>query len=286
MSNKKELVRETVIIGRQHYQNDGSTYVYNIGRNVKFEKGSTVQVQSLSIFNSTYNITSQYNNNQFTIRWINGDELNVIIPDGYYSYADIDKLIEYYLIEMKWFYIVNNIAIYSINTVENPVRYKGQLDISIIPSLTDATNLNYKKPVGADWDFPAVASTPQIIMNSGLGKIFGFSARLTHPPTAQSVNYSYLSDTVPILSPVYSYVLTTNLLNTSLNAQHNNILTQVPINKSFGQLIQYETGVYLPISIHPNFYSQIVMKFYDQDMNVLKLNDPQLTLILVLEYYE
>lgn len=40
----------------------------------------------------------------------------------------------------------------------------------------------------------------------------------------------------------------------------------------------------MPIPIQPGKYSEIVIKILDQDLNPISLIDPEITLILVLEF--
>ena len=279
------LTKELIIIKLSDYQNDGSTFIYNFNRMVQFNKGSTVMIQSCSLYNSTFNITNNYGNNIFYINWL-GTNLQVVIPDGYYSYDEINALIEYYLIQNDWYWIINNVAVYPIQIAQNDPRYKAQINITNIPSASQATSLGASLPSGATWSFPSTSESPQITINSGLGKIFGFTQNLAFPPnpTTQSTPYSYISDTTPILSPVYAYVISCNLLNTSLSPTHNNILGQIPITASFGSLIQYNTYTPSKINIHPSKYSQVIIKFLDQNLNPLILNDPEITLILEIDY--
>eukprot|EP01040_Poterioochromonas_malhamensis_P006073 gene6073-6534_t len=232
------------------------------------------------MYNSTYNISSKFGNNAFSITWIDGTTLNITIPDGYYSYDDISNVIQYYLIDQKWYWIVNNTAVYPITTNENPTKYAGQINIVPVPAYTPA----YSKPEGSNWSFPNVATTPTVTFSTGLGKIFGFSKQLTFPLTSQNENFSYVSDICPIVSPVYTYVLTTNLINTEISTNVNNIFSQIPLNNSFGKLITLNTLIPIPITIAKGHYKEIVIKFLDQDLTPISLIDPEITLILIINY--
>ena len=275
------LTRELVILGASNYIGNGNTFIYNLGRNVEFKKNSSIMIQSLSMYNSTYNITSTFSNNILYISWL-GTQIQIVIPDGYYSYAEINALIQYYLIQNNWYWTENNVAIYPISVSENSIRYKAQINISPIPSSSQSSGLVI--PSGATWTFPATAETPQVTINSGLGKIFGFSSNLIFPPTVQSSTYSYISDITPIISPVYSYVLTCNLLNTNISPYNNNILGQIPINNSFGGLITYNSYTPSKINIHPSKYNQIIIQFLSQTLQPINIIDPEITLILEIEY--
>lgn len=279
--NSQELRRELLIINASHYTGDGSTFRYSLNRQVDFTKpGSHIALYNLAMYNSTYNISSKFGNNTFSIQWIDNTVQNVTIPDGYYSYDDLSNVIQYYLIQNNWFWIVNNVAVYPITCTANSARYASQINIVPVPVASSGAT----KPSGATWNFPTVATTPSITISSKLGKIFGFSAQLSFPLTPQTSTYSYVSDICPIISPVYTYVLTCNLLNTHISTNINNVLTQIPLNNSFGGLITLSNLLPVPVPIQPGKYSEIIIKFLDQDLNPILLIDPEITLILILEY--
>lgn len=277
----QDLHRELLIINSSHYVGDGHTFKYNLGRQVDFTKpGASVALYNLAMYNSTYNISAKFGNNTFSIRWIDNNVQNVTIPDGYYSYEDLSNVIQYYLLQNNWYWIVNNIAVYPITCTANNARYASQINIVPVPIASSGAI----KPDGATWNFPSVATTPSITINQKLGKIFGYSAQLTFPPAPQATNYSYISDITPQISPVYTYVITCSLLNTQISTNINNVLTQLPLNNSFGGLVTLNNLIPLPIPIQPGKYSEIIVKFLDQELSPLSIIDIDITLILVLEY--
>lgn len=279
--NSQDLHRELLILNSSHYMNDGYSFVYKLGRQVDFTKpGSHVALYNLAIYNSTYNISAKFGNNVYTITWIDNTVINVTIPDGYYSYDDITSNIKYNMIQNNWYWIVNNVAVYPITISSNGPRYASQINVIPVPVTASGTT----KPSDATWNFPSTPTTPNITFNSKLGKIFGYSAQLSFPPAPQSATYAYVSDICPIISPIYTYVLTCNLLNTHISTNINNVLTQIPLNNSFGGLITLNNLIPMPIPIQPGKYSEIIIKFLDQDLNPIQLIDPEITLILVLEY--
>lgn len=277
----QQLHRELLIINSSHYTGDGYTFKYNLGRLVDFTKpGASVALYNLAMYNSTYNISTKFGNNTFSIQWIDNTVLNVTIPDGYYSYEDLSNLIQYHLIQNNWYWIVNNVAVYPITCTANTARYASQINIVPVPTASSGAT----KPNDATWNFPSVSITPSITINPKLGKIFGYSAQLTFPPTPQSTAYSYVSDITPQISPVYTYVITCNLLNTEISTNINNVLTQLPLNNSFGGLVTLNNLIPLPIHISQGKYSEIIIKFLDQNLIPINIIDIDITIILILEY--
>eukprot|EP01041_Mallomonas_annulata_P020772 gene20772-40659_t len=74
-----------------------STFVYKFPSTASIKNGS-VAVSTISQYFSTYNITTAYNNNSFKYIWVDGSTYTVSIPDGYYSFSDLNLYLEYVLI--------------------------------------------------------------------------------------------------------------------------------------------------------------------------------------------
>ena len=87
-------MREQILINSVNYVTP-NRYVYKFPRPVRFNKNSKVSLYSFSMYNSTYNISSALNNYTFSVIWINNITYNFIIPDGYYSYTDLDNFLSY-----------------------------------------------------------------------------------------------------------------------------------------------------------------------------------------------
>jgi len=64
------MPRQTVIINQNQYQGNG-VFSYKFPRAVNFVNAK-ISLYSLAMYNSTFNISSVYNNNTFYITWING----------------------------------------------------------------------------------------------------------------------------------------------------------------------------------------------------------------------
>ena len=75
-----------------YVQNETATY------SLSFEptqiNNAYVSLDSLSLYNSIFNITAKYGNNQFSIQWIDGTVYNFTIPDSYLEYDALNAYIE------------------------------------------------------------------------------------------------------------------------------------------------------------------------------------------------
>lgn len=277
-------MRDLVIINTSHYKG-GNTYTYKLPQPMMISK-SKLSMYSISIYNSTYNITSELENNKFSINWL-GTNYNFVIPDGYYSISDLNYFIQQQCILNKLYMTKNNGAqnVYFVEVVANSVKYKAQINLYYIPStVTNASpEFGFSIPAGASWVLPSANTSPQLSISSGLGKILGFTSQLSFPaqlPT--STNTSFLSEIYPRLSPVFTYLLTCNLLSSSYNNVPT-IFAQIPITASFGSLITSSSVQFQEVNIRDGIYNEISIQLWDQEYKALKINDPDLSLVLVIE---
>ena len=272
--------RNQILINSTHYITGTNKYVYKFPRPVQFQKGCKVSLFSFSMYNSTFNISSSFGNNTFSIIWL-GTTYNFIIPDGYYSYTDLNNFIAYCLLSNNLYFKTTSNPVYPISLTQNNPQYSAQLNILYIPTSAQATTLGYSLPTGATWTFPSTAQTPQLKISKALGTILGFT-QLIFPSTVQTTTQSFLSTTLPIISPVYCYLLTCNLIE----SHYNNVptlLQQIPINVSFGSLIKFYSPQLNQIDIREGIYSEIQIQLFDQYYNNLQYKDYEITLTLLID---
>ena len=276
------MSRDIILMNTSNYQGSNK-YSYRFPTPTSF-KNCKLSLHSLSMYNSTYNISSVYNNNTFSITWSNSVTYNITIPDGYYSFSDLDNFLAQQMILLGLYCTSNNGTqnVYFLRFQSNASLYKAQIDCYYIPTASDATTLGYTIASNATWAFPLVRTTPQITISSGLQKLFGFLSQSSFPLATGTNNVSFLSNTYPTISPIFCYLVTCNLLGSSYNNVPT-IFTQIPISKSFGSLIIVENSTEEHLPIRDGIYSDITIQFWDQNYNVLPFNDPELTLILIIE---
>ena len=283
------MPRDQVLINSQHYKG-GSSYVYKLPHPITFTKDSKVSLYSFSMYNSTYNISASLGNNTFSIKWL-GNTFLYTIPDGYYSYNDLNNFLQYCMLTNGLYVLKGTSPVYFISLTSNAPQYSAQINITFIPCIdasgnTPQTTYGYTIPQGAGWTFPTYAQgnkTPQLIISSGLQSILGFQGgQNTFPTTVLNTNKNFTSTALPILSPVYCYVLHCNLVQSS----YNNVPTvfqQVPINVSYGGLINFINPTPQSINIREGVYSDITIWISDQYYNPVQFKDWELTLALLID---
>ena len=279
------MVKLIAITNTSYVENSENTYIYKLPASVKFTNKSKVGLVSFSVFNSTFNVTASRGNNTVTFIWPSATPVTTTwtIPNGYYSASDLNSWLQSQMYSNNLYVTANNGTniIYFYEIVQNSVRYSIQLNSYYLPTSANATTLGYSLPSGATWAYPATNKTPQLTFGTAFGSLIGMTAQ-TYPATVQSTNQSQISTITPIISPVNSYILTCNLINSKYSIP-SNVFFSLPLNGSLGQLISYVAPSVVYSDIAPNTYSTIVIQMYDQNFNKLELKDNEIVLTLAID---
>ena len=274
---------KTLVINSSNYIiGSNNKFVYRFPNTQTFEVGSSIGLSSISIYNSTFNIEKNRGNNVIQIIWL-GTTYTIIIDDGYYNVSDLNFKIQQFCI-LNNLYLLSNSGsniIYFVELVMNSVRYSVQLNLYAIPTEAQSLVLGYSK-VGSTWNFPLVATTPQLnILSQTFGNLIGLNFGM-YPVTPQTTTQSYLSTTTPIISPVNSYIMTCNLLNSKYSIP-NTTFFSLPLSGSLGTLITSNVSSIVYNMINPQSYNEIVITFFDQYFNALVLHDFDCTITLAIK---
>ena len=272
---------KTLIINSSNYvAGSGNSYTYIFPQSVKFETGAKIGVSHIAVYNSTFNITAARGNNQVTVVFPSAATTisrTWTVPDGYYSVSDINFWLQYQCVQ-EGFYCTTSSGtsnVYFIECVQNSVRYAIQINSYYMPTSANATTLGYTAGIAQGtsqgWTFPTSNLTPTITFNTAFGSLLGFNAG-TFPTVSQATNYSIISTKSPNISPVDSYILTCNLVNSKYSIP-NDTFYSVPITGALGTLITNSPAQILFNDIASNVYNQLTIKFYDQLFNKLLMND-------------
>ena len=275
-----------IVINSSNYvANSTNVFSYTLPQTVKLTNKSKIAVASLSVYNSTFNITAARGNNTVTFTFPSSTPVTktYTISDGYYSASDLN-----YWLQSKMYsdnlYVTSNSGtnvIYFFEIVQNSVQYAIQLNSYYLPTSANATTLGYSQPSGATWSYPTANATPQLQFNKSFGSLLGFSAQ-TFPSTAASTNQSKVSEITPNISPVDSYILTCNMVHSRYSIP-SNYLFSLPLTGALGSLIPYNSSSLVWNDIAPNIYSSIVVSFFDQLFNRLELKDKEIVLALAID---
>ena len=248
---------------------------------------ATVALYQYGIYNSSYNISVALNNNTFSFNWL-GTVHSCTIPDGYYSISDLNVIIQYNLTKNKLYCFNTTNAsqvVYNFALSVNASRYGVQLDINYIPASTNTFWNSYTQPATPGWSKPSVNTYPTITFNTNLEKLLGFDTTITTYPASSTVgsesSKSFLSPTYPILSPVFTYILTCNLVHNKLSNVPN-LFHQVPLDKPYGSLLCATLPIGTGLTCNATQHNYLEICLLDQEYKPLQMVDPELTLTILI----
>jgi hypothetical protein len=285
------MSRNLILINSSHYKQN-NLYEYKFPNPVDLS-GYRLDVKSFSMYNSTFNISYALGNNTFSIKWINNVVFNYTIPDGYYSIDQLNLFLEYCMLGDKLYVKTTTAPVFFFNISDNVVQQTAQISVNYVPNSAEATTLGYQLLSGCNWTWPADPITPTITICSGLQQLLGFKggivnnlgyqpAQSVFPITPLSTNEQFTSTSLPILSPTYCIVLTSNLINSNFSNVPT-LMCQVPIDVSIGSLIRYESTSNKSVKISNSKFGSILVWLYNQDMSPLQFKDYEITLTLSIE---
>lgn len=255
-------------------------YRYNFPGSATFQNAK-IAVSNIQVYYSWQNINTYYANNQFSIIIPTGagtTTLNITIPSGSYSVADLNAYVQSQLVSNNFYLIDSNgNYVYYVEFAENSVRYSIQLNEFPVPTALPAGWTN------PGWTLPLATATPQVVIPAtNIQALLGFAAG-TYPAAPQATAYSVLSTSTPQLSPVSSVILGCNLVNNKLANPRSTIYSFSPGGVSYGSLIQSSAYQYSWVDIQDGTYSSVDITFYDQNFNGLQIIDTNLVIFLLVK---
>lgn len=257
-------------------------------------KDDLISVQEISMYFSTFNITSVYGNNSFQYRWIDNTLNTINIPDGYYSISSLNEYLQYVMIQ-NTHYLKTSTGqnVYLLEIVINQSRYAVQLNEYVI-STAIATANSWTLPAGATWVLPTNSIVPMFVIGTNDFKsIIGYSAG-TYPnatisgsPPSQTQSPSYtsaqsqLSTTAPQITPYSSFLVYCSLVNNRAVIPNQLIFSFTPTNVVFGGLSSYQVSELSWNKIEDGQYNDFIVEFKDQLGRDIVFQDPNTLITLV-----
>ena len=277
----------TIILNSTNATNQSGRFEYVLPATTKFGADDEIALQSISLYNSVFNVEAQRGNNQITVTWnaLAPETTTFTFADGFYDVDGLNFAIQQECIKKKWYMLDGDEEldttkyVYFLELVTNPTQYGCQLNSYVIPTSANATTLGYIKPTGATWNFPVADQTPQLtISTSAFGSLIGFNAG-TFPASIQSSTQNILSTKTPQIAPVNSIVIGCNLINSPFSIP-NHLFYSIPITTKFGGLINHASSSPIFNKIASGSYSKIVIDLYDQLFSSLRIHDTEVVIVL------
>jgi hypothetical protein len=258
---------------------NSNTFRYKFARGSQQFKNAKIALSTINMYYSWQNIKASYNNNKIMIEHPFGDSgtgsgvktINIVMPDGNYEITDINKYIQFRLMEENC-YLVNDKGqhVYYVEIITNPNQYKVQLNLFEVPMALPA---GWSNP--ASFEFPTVLTTPEFYVYDNFSKVIGMNAG--------SYFDSRLSDFTPEVSPVSSVLVGCSLVNNHFTNPNTIIYSFVSGSTKYGSILSVNAQDLVYSNIRDGTYHEFDVVFMDQNYRPLEIIDNSLIIYLVVK---
>jgi hypothetical protein len=271
------------------------------GGNINLKKGQKLALASLQMYYSTFNITTANKNNSYSYTWVDGVVYPVVMPDGFYDIPALNNFLHFTMVQ-NTHYLESSTGdfVYFATIGINPTRYSCEINCFGM-SVALATANSWVLPSGATWVIPTNFIVPEINVpsatTSNFGLVIGFNAGsypnavIAGVPPAQTQTPAYttdqqfLSQNVPQVTPVSSFILTCSLINNNYAVPNNLVFSFAP-QGTIGEQFVVAPNQYVFIDVLPAQYSRFQVTFIDQNFRPVAILDPNMIIQLVISDVE
>jgi len=207
---------------------NNSVFKYNFpAGNVEFMKGQKLALGSIQMYYSTFNITAAQGNNSVSYVWVDGREITITIPDGFYEIATLNDFLHFVMVQ-QGHYLLDSAGnyYYFITLVVNSSTY--QIDVNCFPislatypvatysigTYTASTITTSSPTTPVLWSRPTSPITPMFrVLATNFRNIVGFQAG--YYPQGQT-GYASTIPTTPLAQAAITITATSTFSITSI----------------------------------------------------------------------
>lgn len=281
----KKYKQYSVVLNSSHIVkgSKNSTLKYNFESAQKFENAQ-VCLNTINIYFSWFNISSNLNNNKFSYKWFDANGIlnqvfDVVIKDGYYSVNDLNEYIQSILVS-RGHYLQQASSgnyVYHIELTTNPVYYR--IELNTYAMRTESPD--YVRG-STDWGFPSQYTTVQVIINStnNFSNLIGLSPGV-YPETTDINNHNFPSDLAPMMDPISTILVLCSFATQGGFSNPDNIIYSFTTGASgFGDMIEKSPVSENYVNIRDGIYSNFTIEIVDQTYNRIEIKDPSILLMI------
>jgi hypothetical protein len=254
------------------------------GGGIQLQKQTKIALASITMYNSTPNISAALGNNTYSYKWIDATVNVVTMPDGFYEISDLNNFLHQTMLNNKHYLteVSTGDAVWFLTMSVNASTYK--IDLLAYPM--DTTNYvaptDYTVPAGATWTIPAVSTNPQfIIPTTNFQFIIGFAPG-TYPSATNNTTITTSSSTLaPQVNPLSSYLVKCNLVNNPYGIP-NSLIYSFPPAGAFGAQFVIAPNEYSFIDCQDGFYNSMRIEMTDQNDRPTTILDSNINILMVI----
>lgn len=291
------MVSFNLLLSSNNYNRSIGELVYRLPSGVSFS-GMECCINTLSMYNSFPNISSEYANNTITLRYPIFTAANTYTMQSYvctlatgnYSFEAINTALDDFCLKNNLYLVdsTGKIVVFQ-NITENPVTYKIELTTYYLPTSTQAAALGMSNPGGL-----AILNTGNKQVSAQVQVTLPQQQRLTgfpvgmYPPTpvestgvtwSNAPAYTALSATTAEVNRVNAVTVSSNCVQSPYSIP-NSLLALVPVTSRYGAAFVFNPSNSMWSQCPNTTLQEIRIQFYDQEMNRLFLVDSELSLTL------
>lgn len=281
----KKYKQYSVVLNNSHLVAGAknSTLKYNFESAQKFENAK-ISLNTLNVYFSWFNISSNLNNNKFSYKWFDSNGLlnqvfDITIKDGYYSVNNLNEYVQSILVSRGHYLqqVSSGNYVYHIEFTSNAVYYTIELNTYAMRT----ASVDFVRG-STDWAFPTAYTTVQVIINSTnlFGKLIGFAAG-TYPEITNNQNHVHISSFSPIMDPISSILMLCSFATQGGFSNPDNIIYSFTTGSSgFGDMIEKTPVSENYVNIRDGIYSNFTIDLVDQAYNKIDIRDPSILVMV------
>lgn len=254
------------------------------GGGIQLHKHTKIALASITMYNSTPNISAALGNNTYSYRWIDATVNTVTMPDGFYEISDLNNFLHQTMLNNKHYLteVSTGDAVWFLTMSVNASTYK--IDLLAYPM--DTTNYvaptDYTVPAGATWSIPATSTNPQfVIPATNFQYIIGFAPG-TYPSASNNSVITTSSSTIaPQVNPLSSYLVKCNLVNNPYGIP-NSLIYSFPPAGAFGAQFVIAPNEYSFIDCQDGYYNSMRIEMTDQNDRPTTILDSNINILMVI----
>lgn len=291
------MVSFNLLLSGKNYNKNTGELVYRLPSGVQFS-GMECSLNTLSVYNSFWNVAAEYGNNTITIKIPIFSAANVyvmntyvcVLPDGKYDFAGMNDAINNACLNAGLYLLDSSGKVVVFQQItDNRVTYSNELYTYYIPTAAQASALGMTNPGGLSIlnSGNKQVCAQVVITQPNQQRLTGFGVG-TYPPAplestavtwSNTAAYTAYSTTTPEVNRVNGIVLGCNVIANQYTIP-NSLLSLVPLTAKYGGSQTYSPPSPMWTACSATSIQELSIQFYDQDLNRLYLRDTELALTI------
>lgn len=236
----------------------------------QLKKGCKIGLQSLTLYNSWYNVNTTLGTYSLTYTF-GADSETVSYTTGYYSIDDLNFILQQHMYANGYYLLdADSAPVYYISFYFNRYYNKTTLTCSPIPAVLPTDYSDPNSLITGTAYVPVLTFSANNLINKKLGFVAG-----DYPPEAKTTEYEVNGSIVPQIDNTISVRVWSNLANNSSfnGANSSGIIYEFTPTEDFGYALNVQPSEMFFSPCYDLTFNEVVVRLLDQDGVDLKITD-------------